>query len=78
MKEPRLRIRIEKCYRVSIVDNKDKEYDWDWEFGTREDAKRTGEKMLRRVEEAVSSAREKVSKDVADMFLCAMNKIGGY
>lgn len=50
MKKPKkhkLKIRLYRAWYVSIEDENENEVDNDWCFGTREDAMRDGERMLK-------------------------------
>ena len=50
MKKKRLRVVIERCYRVTVVDENDDELAEDWTFMSRDDAKALGERLRREVE----------------------------
>lgn len=47
----RLMVKLEKAYRISIVDENENEWVEDWCFGTREDALREGRKLLNETRE---------------------------
>ena len=46
-KKPRLKIHLQRAWYVAIEDENECEVDNDWCFGTREDAMRDGERMLK-------------------------------
>lgn len=52
MKKPKLKVKIERMYRVSIVDENDDELMEDCTFGSRDEAKELGLKLKREVMEA--------------------------
>lgn len=47
-----LKVRTVKCWYVTVEDETGTEVDHDWCFGTREDAMRDGERMLKAMQEA--------------------------
>lgn len=51
-KKPKLKVKIERMYRVAVVDENEDELIEDWTFGTREEAKELGLKLKREVMEA--------------------------
>ena len=52
MKKPRLKVKIERMYRVAIIDENEDELMEDVTFGTHEEAKELGLKLKREVIEA--------------------------
>lgn len=52
-RKKRLRVVVERCYRVSVVDENDDELDDDFCFLTREEAKQAGEEMKRELLEVM-------------------------
>lgn len=52
MKKPKLKVKIERMYRVSVVDENDDELMEDCTFGTHEEAVALGVKLRREVMEA--------------------------
>lgn len=58
-KNPRkkqLRIRIEKCWYVTVENETETELDHDFVFGTRADAEECGKKMLKIIERCIADA----------------------
>ena len=88
-KNPRkkgLRVKIEKAYRISIVDENESEWADDWCFGTREDALREGQKLLKQTinllpdPENVKDLQVFLPEQEVNTTACiywAMNSIGG-
>lgn len=88
-KKPRKRrlvVKLEKAYRISIVDENEEEWAEDWCFGTREDALREGQKLLEQTidlmpdPENVKDLKAFLPEQEVNPMSCiywAMNSIGG-
>lgn len=77
-KKPRkkqLRIKIEKCYYVSIVDETETELEVDYCFGTREDAMQCGKQLMDDYLEVIVAEQGIVNPTA--LIFAGMNNIGG-
>ena len=50
-KQKRLKVKLTRCWYVTVEDENEFEIDNDWCFGTREDAMRDGQKMLKAIQD---------------------------
>lgn len=76
-KKPRkkgLRVKIEKCWYISIVDETDTEIENDYCFLDRKEAEKAGQILKRNLEEALA---EKPRMNPAMLIFTGMNSIGG-
>lgn len=76
-KKPRkngLRVKIEKCWYISIVDETDTEIENDYCFLDRKEAEKTGQILKQNLEEAMA---EKPRMSTTMLIFTGMNSIGG-
>ena len=76
-KKPRkngLRVKIEKCWYISIVDETDTEIENDYCFLDRKEAEKAGQILKRNLEEAMA---EKPRMSTTMSIFTGMNSIGG-
>ena len=76
-KKPRkngLRVKIEKCWYISIVDETDTEIENDYCFLDRKEAETAGQILKQNLEEAMA---EKPRMSTAMLIFTGMNSIGG-
>lgn len=79
-KKPRkkqLRIKIEKCYYVSLVDETETEIENDYCFGTRSDAEQCGKKLKEAYQNILDMDPELAGKNPAELIFWGMNENGG-
>lgn len=76
----RLTVKLEKAYRISIVDENEAELAEDWCFGTRDDALREGQKLLKQTVDLMpdpENVKDLQEVNVTSCIYWAMNDIGG-
>lgn len=76
----RLTVKLEKAYRISIVDENEVEWAEDWCFGTREDALSEGQKLLKQTVDLMpdpENVKDLQEVNTTSCIYWAKNDIGG-
>lgn len=76
-RKKRLRVKLERCYYVSLVDETETELENDYCFGTREDALRCGKRLKEAYQRALDMDPEVTGRNPAALIFLGMNEIGG-